>query len=188
MNAPACVAHDKDVMDAGLGRSTGVQAPGGSRRRGEARAFPFILELSEMIRLALAGAAFAAFAAFPAAAQPPAGGPPAAAAEAPEGPMTRAQMQQQIQERFTAMDANHDGFVTATELGDRGPQMMDRLDTNKDGKLTLEELSGPMLARFDRADANHDGTVTPEERDAYREAMRARMQQQGAPAPAPQGK
>ena len=141
--------------------------------------------ISDMTRLLLAGAAFAAFAAFPASAQPPAGGPPAA--EAPESPTTRAQMQQQIQERFAAMDANHDGFVTAAELGERGPQVMERLDTDHDGKLTLAELSGPMLARFDRADANHDGIVTPEERAAYRDAMRARMQQESAPAPAPQG-
>jgi hypothetical protein len=44
-----------------------------------------------------------------------------------------------------------------------------------------------MLARFDAADANHDGTVTAAERDAFRDAMRARMQQQGAAPPPPEG-
>ena len=132
-----------------------------------------------MIRLAFAGAAFAALAAFPVSAQPPAGGPPAAA----EGPETRAQVQLQIETRFKEADANHDGVVTAAELGDRGPQMMERLDADHDGKLTLAELSGPMLARFDRADTNHDGIVTPEERAAFRDAMRARMQQQAARRP-----
>jgi hypothetical protein len=139
-----------------------------------------------MIRLALAGAAFAALAAVPVSAQPPAGGPPAAAAQAPEAPETRAQVQLQIEARFKEADANHDGVVTAVELGDRGPQMMERLDADHDGKLTLPELSGPMLARFDRADANHDGIVTPDEREAFRAAMRARMQQP-APGATPQG-
>ena len=134
-----------------------------------------------MIRFALAGAAFAALAAFPASAQPPAGSAPAAAPQAPEGPETRVQVQQQIEARFKETDANHDGFITAAELGDNGPRMMERLDTDHDGKVTLAELSGAMLARFDHADANHDGTVTPAERDAFRDAMRARMQQ-GAPA------
>lgn len=134
-----------------------------------------------MNRLALAGAAFAALAASSAFAQPPAGAPPVVTMTA-EASETRAQAQQQIEARFKEADANHDGVVTAAELGERGPQMMERLDADHDGKLTLAELSGPMLARFDRADTNHDGTVTPEERAAFRDAMRARMQQQGAPA------
>jgi hypothetical protein len=135
-----------------------------------------------MTRTLLAGAAFAALAAFPAAAQPPAAG-----MTPPEGPQTRAQIQAQIESRFKEADANHDGVVSAAELGERGPQMMDRLDADHDGKLTLAELSGPMLARFDQADANHDGIVTNEERAAYRDAMRARMQAAPAPGATPPG-
>ena len=49
-----------------------------------------------MNKLFVAGAAVAALAVFPASAQPPAGGPGPRA----EGPVTRAQMQQRLQQRF----------------------------------------------------------------------------------------
>ncbi|HEX4739691.1 MAG TPA: EF-hand domain-containing protein [Allosphingosinicella sp.] len=133
-----------------------------------------------MNKLFLAGAALAALAAFPVSAQPPAGAPGPRA----ETPVTRAEMQQEIQSRFKEMDANHDGVLTENELGGNGARMMARADTNHDGKVTLEEMTASGLARFDRMDANHDGIVTPEERAAAREAMRARMQQrQGAATP-----
>ena len=136
-----------------------------------------------MTKFFLAGAALAALAAFPVSAQPPAAGP----APRAEGPVTRAQFQQEIEARFKEMDANHDGVLTENELGPNGARMMARLDANHDGKVTLEEMVAAGLARFDRMDANHDGTVTPEERAAFRDAMRARMQQrqeqQGAAAP-----
>jgi hypothetical protein len=135
-----------------------------------------------MNKIFLAAAALAAFAAFPVSAQPPAGGP-----GPQEGPVTRAQMQQEAEQRFKERDANHDGVLTAAELGPNGARMIQRLDTNHDGKVTLDEMVAASLARFDRADTNHDGTLTPEERAAARDAMRARMQRQAAEQPAPQG-
>jgi Ca2+-binding EF-hand superfamily protein len=136
-----------------------------------------------MKTLFLAGAALAALAASPALAEPPTGGP----AAAPEAPVTRAQMQQEVEQRFKEMDANHDGVLTENELGSNGARMMARLDTNQDGKVTLEEMTTATLARFDRADANHDGILTPDERAAARDAMRARMQREGAQQQVPQG-
>src|SRR5438309_812137 len=93
-------------------------------RRGGATASP-PFGASLMNKIFLAGTALAAFAAFPASAQPPAG--------APEGPVTRAQMQQDVEARFKEMDANHDGTLTEAELGPNGARMMQRLDTNHDG-------------------------------------------------------
>ncbi|MEA3062461.1 MAG: hypothetical protein QOJ94_2242, partial [Sphingomonadales bacterium] len=93
--------------------------------------------------------------------------------------------------QFAEMDSNKDGFVTAQELGDRGPRMIDRLDSNHDGKLTLDEINGGILRMFDMVDANHDGTVTPAERDAFRAAMRAQRGggggMQGGPGDQPPG-
>lgn len=55
------------------------------------------------------------------------------------------------------------------------------------GPVTEAQFVAAAMQRFDKADANHDGKVTREERHAAREAMRtemrARWQQQGAPAP-----
>ena len=76
----------------------------------------------------LAAAAFAALAAAPLFAQP---------AQAPAPPSTRAEMEQSVQQRFAMRDANHDGFLTADELGDRAPMMMAQLDADHDGKISL---------------------------------------------------
>ncbi|HEY0412377.1 MAG TPA: EF-hand domain-containing protein [Allosphingosinicella sp.] len=140
-----------------------------------------------MPKFALAAAALAALVSAPSFAQPPAG-----AGDAP-GPVTRAEVEQMNKDRFAAMDANKDGFVTAAELGaaagpERAARMIERLDTDKDGKVSAAELSQRMLGMFDLADANHDGTLTPEEQAAARDARRARMQAPAAaPAPAPHG-
>ena len=117
----------------------------------------------------LAVAAFGGLVAAPLLAQP---------AGAPTPPQTRAEMEQSIQGRFAARDANHDGFLTADELGANGAAAIARLDTDHDGKISLAEASAAMLAMFDRADTNHDGIVTPEERAAAEAQM-------GQPAPTP---
>ncbi|MEA3062885.1 MAG: hypothetical protein QOJ94_2666, partial [Sphingomonadales bacterium] len=98
-----------------------------------------------MTRFALAGAALAALTAASAFATPPPPPPAAAPAPAPQGPrgmmgggdqsVTRVQVQSETAAQFAEMDSNKDGFVTAQELGDRGPRMIDRLDSNHDGKL-----------------------------------------------------
>ena len=150
----------------GRGR-TGVQS------RGEGVSSRRILEETDMKFHILAAAAIAGLASTPLLAQPA------------NPPSTRAEMQQSIQTRFAARDANHDGFLTPDELGENGAMMITRMDADHDGKISLAEASAAMLAMFDRADANHDGIVSPEER----EAEMARMSQpapQPAPAPTPQ--
>src|SRR3954463_8087006 len=122
-----------------------------------------------MKRLALAGAALAALApaalapaafapaAFAPAAFPPPPPPPPAAPPAPP-PLKRADVEQQLREQFTRLDANHDGTLTRQEAdadtGQRGPgagaaggpgrtptdDFFDRLDTNHDNMLSREEF------------------------------------------------
>jgi Ca2+-binding EF-hand superfamily protein len=130
-----------------------------------------------MTRIALFGAAVAALTVTAAFAQAP------AAPQSAPAPVTRAQMQKMIQDRFNQMDANHDGALTPNELGadaERAAAMMQRMDTNHDGKITLDEITARQMTAFDAADTNHDGTLTPEERAA---AM-AKMQQPAPAAPA----
>ena len=114
----------------------------------------------------LAAAASAAFATAPLLAQP-AGGPPT----------TRAEMEQRIQQRFAARDANHDGFMTSDELGPNAAMVIEQLDTDHDGKISLAEATARTLADFDAADANHDGTLTDAEREAAHGRIRDRPAQ-----------
>lgn len=115
------------------------------------------------------------FAAAPTLAQPPAG--------APTPPSTRAEMQQSIAARFAMRDANHDGFLTADELGENGAMAIARMDADHDGKISLAEATAMMLANFDRADTNHDGVISPEERAAAEAAMGQPTPAQPAPQP-----
>lgn len=120
----------------------------------------------------IAGAALAALASAPAFAQQPGG-----------GAITRATIEQRVQEQFAAHDADQDGFIGREELGEDADDALASLDTDRDGKLSLAEISAGTLARFDAADTDHDGTLS----DAEREAVIARMQQQeqqGAPGEA----
>jgi hypothetical protein len=157
----------------GCGRS-GVQP------RGEGVSSRNILEETDMKTNILAAAAFAGLAFSPLFAQP---------AAAPTPPSTRAEMEQSIQARFATRDANHDGFLTADELGESGPMAIARLDADHDGKISLAEARTAMLAMFDRVDTNHDGVVSPEERAAAEAQMgqpAPQPAQQPAPQPAPQ--
>ena len=121
----------------------------------------------------------AAFAAFPAGAQSP-----AATATPPPSygfPLSRASAQQQVQERFAARDANHDGFMSNDELGGNAAAIIARLDTDHDGKVSLAEAMAKTMADFDGADADHDGIVTQAEADA----IMAQAPAPAAPAPVP---
>lgn len=96
------------------------------------------------------------------------------AAQPPEGsgargrmlPSTRAEAEQMATERFQARDANHDGFLTADELGERGAMLLERQDADHDGKISAAEATAGALALFDRADTDHDGTISDAERSA----------------------
>src|SRR5690349_2445326 len=109
----------------------------------------------------LAALGVAALAA-PLAAQPPEG-PPPGATEGRGGfmrmrlPATRAEAERMSAERFAERDANHDGFLSADELGERGGRMLERQDSNQDGKISAAEANAGALAMFDRADTDHNG-------------------------------
>jgi Ca2+-binding EF-hand superfamily protein len=111
----------------------------------------------------------------------------AAAAQSPPKPIARADYAKVLDNRFNAMDLNHDGKVTRDEmeaLRQRELQQgrvkiegdlrnaFTRLDTNKDGKLSLQEFlaSVPTVKTAEtadqimqRLDTNHDGKVTADE-------------------------
>jgi Ca2+-binding EF-hand superfamily protein len=101
-----------------------------------------------------------------------------------EATITRAETQAKAEAQFATLDTDHDGSLSADEFSMMfpegrmrlmAPMMMSRFaDADNDGKITRAELVAVALKRFDTADANHDGQVTKAERDAAREAMRAR--------------
>jgi len=86
----------------------------------------------------------------------------------------RAVAPKMTQERFNALDTNHDGVLTAADKPADGPaggdraEMMKKADANHDGKITFAELKAvaPKMTqdRFNALDANHDGVLTPEDR------------------------
>ncbi len=72
--------------------------------------------------------------------------------------------------RFDALDANHDGQITADEVRASFQQKRaarwKKIDTDGDGRISKAEAqaNAPRLAqRFDQLDANGDGYLTPEE-------------------------
>jgi Ca2+-binding EF-hand superfamily protein len=110
-----------------------------------------------------------------------------AAAQTAPKPITRAQYQQVVDNRFNKADINHDGQVTKpeavaqqqrdldaakTQLNQKFTVEFNRLDTNRDGKLNLQEfLAGvPVIKSTEtadqmiaRLDTNRDGKISAEE-------------------------
>lgn len=135
-----------------------------------------------MIKPAFLAAAFsvAAISALRAAAQPDAG----------QG-MTLAQMRERMHARFSAMDVNHDGRLSAAErqqamearrarmaarggradgmreAGRAGGGPMGRM-ADANGDITLAAMDAGLARRFARLDANRDGRITSDERPARR--------------------
>lgn len=122
-------------------------------------------------------------------------------AEWNNGPQRMEEQRQKMrQDRFNALDTNHDGQLSATEMqaghqGQRGHQnrqagqnsavteqpMAPRQrppnpDTNNDTKISRAEWDAMALPMFDRGDLNHDGRVTREE---AAQSMRNRHQGHG---------
>jgi len=107
-------------------------------------------------------------------------------AQAPK-PIPRSEYIKNLDNRFTGIDANHDGKITLQEMTaqqQRELQMakeklqqqiiarFKQLDTNKDGQLSQQEFlaATPPLRTgetpeqlIQRFDGNHDGVVTQEE-------------------------
>jgi len=113
------------------------------------------------------------------------------AAQAPQGPISRADFMAQSKAQFTALDANSDGAITKDEVvagmtkmfrSAPPPEIVDRLfaaiDTDSDGKATAGEVEKHAVERFDKADTDHDGTLTAEEIAASQKAMMAAQKPQ----------
>lgn len=86
-----------------------------------------------------------------------------AAAQPPEGPraardVTRQELIQRVDERFSQMDANRDGRVTVDERraaaerrrAEMADRMFDRLDANRDGSISREEMREGRMRRGGR--------------------------------------
>jgi len=71
--------------------------------------------------------------------------------------------------RGAMMHGRHGGDA-ASAGGDApkhdGSRMFDRFDANHDGFLDATEINAVLARRFARTDANHDGVLTPDERHA----------------------
>jgi Ca2+-binding EF-hand superfamily protein len=113
------------------------------------------------------------------------------AAQAPMGPISKADFLARGKAQFDAADANHDGVLTRDELvavmtqqmgSAPAPQLVDSvytaMDLDHDGKVTAAEAAKLRADSFDRMDANHDGSFSPEEMEAARAAAMAAQQQQ----------
>jgi Ca2+-binding EF-hand superfamily protein len=90
-----------------------------------------------------------------------------AAPAQPRQPVTRAQVQAQVQNQFTLADANKDGFVTQAEFdtrlafvknerqarrGERREARFAQLDANKDGAISKAEFEARQMRSGNRAE------------------------------------
>ncbi len=80
--------------------------------------------------------------------------------------VTREQAIAAAERRFTMLDRDGDGRLSADER----PRRSDAHDTA--AEMTREAFRDRALRRFDRADADGDGRVTAAERDTARAARR----------------
>lgn len=93
-----------------------------------------------------------------------------------DGVVTRDEMLAGVASRFNAMDANHDGTVTAEEREAHRAAMQARMGGRMGAKrdLTLADEQARATRMFDRVDTNHDGKIDTAERQAAAQKMRKR--------------
>jgi hypothetical protein len=118
----------------------------------------------------IGAAALAAAISLPALAQ---GGPP----PDPYGEATvsQADVEASAGDRFTQMDANHDGTLQVDEQPNGGR----RFGGGDPAPMSKADFVAGQVQRFQRMDADHDGKLTKAERDAFRQQMMQRFQQGG---------
>lgn len=90
--------------------------------------------------------------------------------------------------RFAAMDANHDGKLTADERRawreqHRPPPRRAGASDRRDEAQTQADFRDRALRRFDRIDTNRDGRIDAREREAAMLLMRARRIGHDRPVP-----
>ena len=100
-----------------------------------------------------------------------------------DGAIDRTEFAAQGTDRFKALDADGDGFITEAEMtafhdamrakhdakqGEMGEKFLKRFDKNSDGKVAADEWPKDGKLKFEKADANGDGNVTAEEMAALR--------------------
>lgn len=96
----------------------------------------------------------------------------------------------EIDKEFSAMDADHDGKVSAAEHAAGAKAMFDKMDANHDGKVTAAEMTaahkaitGQHAARSDMSaadkikvvDSDGDGVLTADEHAKGSASMFAKM-------------
>jgi len=89
--------------------------------------------------------------------------------------VTQADAEKNAADRFTQMDANHDGSLSVDEQPGGGR----RFGGGEPGPMTKDQFVAAQVQRFKRMDADHDGNLTKAERDAFRAQMMQRFQQGG---------
>lgn len=87
--------------------------------------------------------------------------------------VTRQQAIADADRRFAAMDANHDGKLSADERRAWRERHRPRAKRHE-AEQTQSAFRERALSRFDRIDTNRDGTIDAREREAARLLMRAR--------------
>ncbi len=111
---------------------------------------------------------------------------------------TRAQNEASALALHNRLDANHDGFVTYSEMRDATLAMImpkaqisgqlpndrtaraefDRADSNHDGRISTDEAIAGANRTFDEADTDHNGLLTAQERGAYMARSLAALQRE----------
>ncbi len=66
-------------------------------------------------------------------------------------------------QKFQAIDANSDGFITPEEMQTYQTNLFDKLDKNKDDELDQEELKADTAQSFKDADRNSDTKINRQE-------------------------
>ncbi len=80
--------------------------------------------------------------------------------------ITRDEVVKHIQELFSRLDTNHDGFITKDEVEAFHRKMMNAMAIGSEMREHWAEYRMPVpdrAAMFDRLDANHDGVISREE-------------------------